>query len=94
MGERLKPHFSAIWFVGGGEVSAECLRRRLADEVRYWIVPILIGDGIPFFQGLDRDLALHLVEAAAYTSGMVALRYEVRKQPRPGRERRFRPCLI
>ena len=24
--ERLKPHFRNIWFVGGGQVSAECLR--------------------------------------------------------------------
>jgi dihydrofolate reductase len=86
VGERLKPNFPSIWFVGGGEVSAECLRLRLADEVRYSIVPILIGDGISFFQGLDKDVALHLLEATAYKSGMVALRYEVRKQARPRRE--------
>jgi hypothetical protein len=42
-------------------------------------VPALIGDGISFFQGLDRDVALHLADVKAYTSGMVALRYEVRK---------------
>ncbi len=42
-------------------------------------MPILIGDGIPFFEKLDRDVSLHLVEMKAYTSGMVALRYEVRK---------------
>ena len=77
--ERLKPNFTNIWFVGGGEVSAECLRLQLADEVRYSIVPILIGDGISFFQGLDKDVALHLLEATPYKSGMVALRYEVRK---------------
>jgi dihydrofolate reductase len=76
-----------IWFVGGGEVSAECLRLQLADEVRYSIVPILIGDGISFFQGLDKDVALHLLEATAYTNGMVALRYEVRKEARPRRAR-------
>ena len=79
VGERLKPKFRSIWFVGGGEVSAECLRRGLADEVRYSIMPILIGDGISFFQALDTDVALHLLEATAYKSGMVALRYEVRK---------------
>jgi dihydrofolate reductase len=77
--ERLKPAFRSIWFVGGGAVSGECLRLGLADEVRYSIMPILIGEGIPFFQGLDKDVALHLVEAKAYTSGMVALRHEVRK---------------
>jgi dihydrofolate reductase len=51
----------------------------LVNEVRYSIMPILIGEGIPFFEGLDKDVGLHLVEMKAYTSGMVALRYEVRK---------------
>ena len=74
--ERLKPKFRSIWFVGGGAVSGECLRRGLADEVRYSIMPILIGDGISFFDRLDKDVSLHLVEVKAYESGMVALRYE------------------
>jgi dihydrofolate reductase len=75
---RLRPTFHSIWFVGGGMVSAECLRLGLADEVRYSILPILIGDGISFFEKLDGDVALHLAEIKAYKSGMVALRYEVR----------------
>jgi dihydrofolate reductase len=58
-------------------VSAECVHLGLADEVRYSILPILIGDGIRFFEKLDRDIALHLVEVKAYKSGMVELRYEV-----------------
>lgn len=77
--ERLKPNFQSIWFVGGGAVSGECLRLGLADDIRYSILPILIGDGIPFFDRLDGDVALHLVEAKTYKSGMVALRYEVRR---------------
>ena len=75
---RLRPAFSSIWFVGGGMVSGECLRLGLADEVRYSILPILIGEGIPFFEKLDRDVALHLEEVNAYKSGMVELRYTVR----------------
>jgi dihydrofolate reductase len=75
---RLRPTFRTIWFVGGGVVSAECLRLGLADEVCYSILPILIGAGIPFFDRLDRDVALHLAEVKAYKSGMVELRYEVR----------------
>jgi dihydrofolate reductase len=78
---RLRPTFRSIWFVGGGVVSGECLRLGLADEVRYSILPILIGDGIPFFEKLDRDVALHLTEAKAYQSGTVALCYEVRGRP-------------
>ena len=75
---RLRPAFRNIWFAGGGVVSAECLRLGLADEVRYSILPILIGDGIAFFEQLGRDVALHLVEVKAYKTGMVELRYEVR----------------
>jgi len=78
--DRLKPRFRGIWFAGGGEVAAACLRLGLADELRYSILPVVIGDGIPFFAGLDRDVALHLVEVTPYKTGMVALRYDVRKQ--------------
>ena len=76
---RLKPRFRSIWFVGGSELSSECLRLGLADELRYSIAPVLIGDGLSFFNGLEKDVALHLVEAKAYKSGMLALRYEVRR---------------
>ncbi len=83
MNERLKPTLPRIWVVGGAEVTAACLRAGLADEVRYTIVPVLIGEGIPFFQGIGPGSALHLVESTPYTTGMVALRYEVRKTPAP-----------
>jgi dihydrofolate reductase len=77
---RLRPRFSNIWFVGGGAVSGECLRLGLADEVRYSVLPILIGDGIQFFEKLDRDIALHLTEVKAYKSGTIALCYQVQGQ--------------
>ena len=79
---RLRPAFRSIWFVGGGAVCSDCLRLGLADEVRYSILPVLIGDGLPFFGRLDSDIALHLAEVKAYRSGMVALRYEVRGRGR------------
>ena len=63
---------------GGGAVSGECLRLGLADEVRYSILPILIGDGISFFENLERDVALYLAELKAYRNGVVELCYEVR----------------
>jgi len=79
--DRLRPAFRSVWFVGGGVVAGDCLRLGLADEVRYSMLPILIGDGIPFFGKLDRDIALHLAEATTYKSGVVELRYEVRGKP-------------
>jgi len=75
---RLRPKFRSIWFVGGGKLSGECLRLGLADEIRYSIVPVLIGDGLRFFDRIDRDVALHLTEVKAYKSGMIGLCYEVK----------------
>lgn len=79
----LRPRFRSIWFVGGGVVAGECLRRGLADEVCYSILPIVIGDGIRFFEKLDRDIPLHLLEVKAYKTGTVELRYEVRTKEEP-----------
>jgi dihydrofolate reductase len=76
---RLRSAFRSIWFVGGGAVSASCLRLGLADEIRFSIAPVLIGDGIQFFEKLDRDVSLHLSEVKAYKTGMVELCYQVRR---------------
>jgi len=74
----LRPRFGSIWIVGGGAVCGECLRLGLADEVRYSILPIVIGDGIRFFERLDRDVGLHLAEVKASKNGTVELCYKVR----------------
>jgi dihydrofolate reductase len=76
----LRPRFPSIWLVGGGSLAGECLRRGLADEVRYSLLPVLIGEGIRFFDRLDRDVPLHLAEVKAWRSGMVELRYQVTGQ--------------
>lgn len=80
----LRSKYRSIWIVGGGEVCSECLRLGLADEVRWSILPILIGDGIPFVRTLGDDVALHLAEVKAYRNGMVELRYEVKGGTRRG----------
>lgn len=76
--ERLRPAYGSIWVGGGGAVASAFLRLGLADELRHSIVPVLIGDGIPFYTMIDRDVSLHLLETTAYTNGMVELRYAVR----------------
>lgn len=80
--DRLRPAFRRIWVAGGGAVSGACLRLGLADDVHFSILPILIGDGISFFEKLDEDVPLHLAGVKAYKSGMVELRYEVKRHDR------------
>ncbi|MCA8950225.1 MAG: dihydrofolate reductase [Planctomycetes bacterium] len=85
----LRAEHENIWVAGGGQVAAELLRRGLVDEISYAILPVLIGDGIPFFGRLDADAPLHLADVKAWSSGMVELRYQVRRdllqQPPPAR---------
>ena len=78
--EQLRPRFQNIWVGGGGALATDCLRLGLADELRYSVVPVLIGDGIPFFGPLTADIPLHLAEVRPYKSGMVELRYDVRRE--------------
>ncbi len=77
----LRARHRAIWCVGGGALAGECVRRGLADELRYSILPVLIGDGIAFFDRLEQDVALQLTEVRAYKSGTVALRYDILPAP-------------
>ena len=78
--EDLRPRFRSIWLAGGCELCSECLRLGLADELSYSILPVMIGDGIPFFENLNKDIALHLLDAKVYKSGMVDLLYEVKNE--------------
>jgi dihydrofolate reductase len=79
--DRLRRVYRNIWVAGGPETVAAFLRQGLVDEIRYTVLPIAIGAGLPFFAPSDQDVALHVVEVTAYRNGMVELRYEVRSRP-------------
>lgn len=73
----LRSRYQRIWCGGGGAVAGECLRRGLADEVSCSVLPVLIGEGLPFFDRLDRTVTLHLSAVNAHKNGVVELKYEV-----------------
>jgi dihydrofolate reductase len=78
--DELRPRYPHIWVGGGSRLAADVLRLGLADELRYSVLPVLIGDGLPFFAALPADIPLHLAEVRPYKNGMVELRYEVRRE--------------
>lgn len=73
----LKSKYQSVWVVGGCELCTQCVNLGLVDEINYVILPVMIGEGIPFFGGLKKDISLHLVDEKAYTSGMVELHYQL-----------------
>ena len=56
----------------------EFIRLKLADEIRLSVLPIILGEGTPFFDRIGQEQLLHLKDVTAYKSGMVELWYEVR----------------
>jgi dihydrofolate reductase len=77
--ERLKPHHKNVWLVGGAMLAEDFIRLKLADEIRLSILPIILGDGKAFFNGVVQEQPLHLKGVTAYKSGMVELCYEIKK---------------
>jgi len=77
--ERLIPNYKNVWLVGGAKLAKDFILAKLADEIRLSILPIILGDGTPFFDHIGLEQALHLKDVTAYKSGMVELCYEIRK---------------
>ena len=68
-----------LWVVGGGNVASQFADEGLLDEVLVTVVPVVLGAGKPLF---DRRLPggpMQLVGTRAFKTGMVELRYEVKR---------------
>lgn len=77
--ERLKPKYKNVWLVGGAMLAKDFICSDLADEIRLSILPIILGDGLLFFDHIGKEQVLHLLNVTAYNTGMVELCYEIKK---------------
>jgi dihydrofolate reductase len=77
--DRLKPNYRNVWLVGGPILAKEFIRLKLADEIRLSVLPIILGDGILFFDHIGEEKKLHLKDVTAYNNGMVELWYEIHR---------------
>ncbi|MGA7382676.1 MAG: dihydrofolate reductase family protein [Terriglobales bacterium] len=64
-------------YVDGGVTIQGFLRARLVQRLIITRVPVLIGEGIPLFGALPRDVRLHHVATQPYPSGLVKSEYRV-----------------
>lgn len=76
--DRLKPTYKNVWVVGGAQLAKDFIRLKLADEIRVSILPIILGGGLPYFDQVGLEQALHLKDVKAYKNGIVELCYEVK----------------
>jgi dihydrofolate reductase len=64
-------------YVDGGVTIQSFLRAGLIHRLIITRVPVLIGDGIPLFGTLLRDVGLRHVRTQSYASGLVKTEYQV-----------------
>lgn len=64
-------------YIDGGKTIQGFLQEGLIDQLIVTRIPILIGEGIPLFGPLDRDITLEHVTTQSYDSGLVQSRYEI-----------------
>src|SRR5207253_9373541 len=64
-------------YVDGGITIQQFLRAGLIQRLIITRVPVLIGEGIPLFGTLQRDLRLRHVATKHYPSGLVSSEYQV-----------------
>ncbi|MFK8057255.1 MAG: dihydrofolate reductase family protein [Saprospiraceae bacterium] len=64
-----------IWLIGGGQLNTMFLNERLVDELRVFVMPIVLSEGIELFESLPNETALMLKSSNSYPTGVVELRY-------------------
>jgi dihydrofolate reductase len=68
-----------IWMMGGAGIIASFLDEGEIDEFMIFVIPTLIGEGIPLIAPRRRTLPLTLISCTKFIDGVVKLHYAVRK---------------
>ena len=61
--------------LGSGSIVSQLTAHGLLDEYQLVVSPILLGSGVPLLRDVTRRVPLELLEARAFASGNVLLRY-------------------
>ncbi len=73
----LSEHGSKHAYVDGGKTIQRFLGAGLIQQLIITRIPVLIGNGIPLFGPLSRDIKFHHLETRQFPNGLIQSRYEV-----------------
>jgi dihydrofolate reductase len=68
-----------IWCVGGGALNALLIDHGLLDELKVFVMPIVLGAGVALAPDISRHLHLKLLHFQSYRSGAAYLHYQAEK---------------
>jgi len=66
-----------IWCIGGGGLNSVLLENGLLDEILVFVMPVILGPGIPLADQISKNCKLELTNTTTYNSGVIELRYKV-----------------
>lgn len=66
-------------YIDGGQIVQSFLRENLIEDLIISTIPILIGEGIPLFGKLQRDIRLQLINSKTFSTGMIQNHYKILK---------------
>ena len=65
-----------IYCDGGSQIVKMLMEKDLIDEYIIFIIPIILGDGIPLFAGGTPTIPLKVLTTTKYDTGLVQLHYK------------------
>jgi dihydrofolate reductase len=71
--------YKDIWLVGGSQLIKIFLKEGLVQDMIIFLVPVILGSGIPLFDHIGKDIRLKTGRVEKYENGLVRLEYKVRE---------------
>ncbi len=66
----------SVWLMGGGKIAGSFRQVGLISRYMIAVIPIILGDGIPLFDGAQRRDPLKLTDSKVFPTGIVMLTYD------------------
>lgn len=66
-----------IWLMGGGEVITQFQNAGLIDELKIFVMPEILGDGIPLWSKIERPSHAKQADSVKYPNGVIELKYQL-----------------
>lgn len=67
-----------VWLIGGAAINTPLFNAGLIDEMMVFVMPIVLGDGIPLFARSPNTNEIQLIDNKVYEGGAALLHYAVR----------------
>ena len=77
LAEALESVEGTVWILGGCKTLSGFLAAGVMAELRLFVMPLLLGDGIRLIGAAAAAVPLHLEDSQAFRNGAIELRYRV-----------------